>query len=328
VSRVSVIVPTRGRSELLDAALHCALNQVGVDVEVIVVDDGSTDDTAASLARKNDERLRVLRNDTPQGVSAARNRGISHARSRWIAFLDDDDLWAPDKLAAQLHAVETTGRTWVYAGDVNIDSDLRVLSGAPPPDPDTVVRSLDRYNAVPSGASNVMVSSEELERVGTFDPGLTNNEDWDLWIRLARNGPPACVDRPLVAYTMHAEAASKNMERMLRELDIIAQRYGIGVDHAAHLRWAAWSHLLDGERKAAVRYYRQAAGRGDGLSLGRMLMALVVPSPAWRQLSRTRRRYGDASWNREAGEWLAALTTRRQDLADDPRTRLDGEIAP
>ena len=120
---VAVIIPTRGRSQLLGTTLHCALHQVGVELEVIVVDDGSTDDTAALLTRHDDDRLRVLRNDTPQGVSAARNRGIAHARSRWVAFLDDD-LWAPDKLSAQLKAAEAAGLGWVYAGDVNVDNDL------------------------------------------------------------------------------------------------------------------------------------------------------------------------------------------------------------
>jgi glycosyltransferase involved in cell wall biosynthesis len=325
---VTVVIPTRGRSNLLETTLHGALNQTGVDVEVIVVDDGSTDDTAVLLAHHDDDRLRVLRNDTPEGVSAARNRGISHARSRWIAFLDDDDLWAPDKLAAQLEAVDTAGRAWVYAGDVNVDSDLRVLSGAPPPDPDHVVSSLDRYNAVPAGASNVLVSSDQLERVGLFDPILTNNEDWDLWIRLARKGPPAWVNRPLVAYTVHRSGASRNMPKMLQELDVIAQRYDIRIDRASHFRWAAWSHLVDGERRAALRYYGQAVGEGDALSIGRILAALLLPVSVWERLTRTPRRQGDASWNQEARGWLTAFRKDSEDLGDDRPERVEDGIAP
>jgi glycosyltransferase involved in cell wall biosynthesis len=304
---IAVIIPTRGRSQLLGTTLDCALYQIGVDVEVIVVDDGSTDDTAALLKRHDDGRLRVLRNDTPKGVSAARNRGIVHARSRWIAFLDDDDLWAPDKLSAQLEAAEAAGRGWVYTGDVNVDRDLRVLSGAPPPDPDEVVRSLARYNSIPAGASNVVVRADYLERVGVFDPDLRRTEDWDLWIRLARDGPPACVRRPLVAYTMHGSGASRNMPKMIQELDLIARRYDISIDRAAHYRWAAWSHLVNGERGAALRYYRRAVLVGDLPSLGRMAVALVSPGAARRRLWRELLRQPDSAWSRQAQEWLDAL---------------------
>jgi glycosyltransferase involved in cell wall biosynthesis len=277
-----------------------------------VVDDGSTDDTAASLARKHEERLRVLRNDTPQGVSAARNRGISHARSRWIAFLDDDDLWAPDKLAAQLHAVQTTGRRWVYAGDVNIDSDLRVLSGAPPPDPDTVVRSLDRYNAVPAGASNVMVSSEELERVGTFDPALRRTEDWDLWIRLARNGPPAWVARPLVAYHFHARNAYPDTDGIVAEPRVLAVRYGIPVDMAAMHRRAAWSCLLAEERLRAAGHYGRALARGDLMSGVRIAVTLLTPTRRTQHFTLLRGSRRNSGWIREAEVWLGELARSRQ----------------
>jgi glycosyltransferase involved in cell wall biosynthesis len=99
---VSVVVPTRNRSALLELTLRSVLCQRDVDLELIVVDEGSTDDTPTMLAAVADSRLRVIRNDTPRGVSAARNRGAASARADWVAFLDDDDLWAPDKLTRQL----------------------------------------------------------------------------------------------------------------------------------------------------------------------------------------------------------------------------------
>jgi len=304
---VAVVIPTRGRSNLLETTLHGALNQTGVDVEVIVVDDGSTDDTAALLANHDDDRLRVLRNDTPEGVSAARNRGISHARSRWIAFLDDDDLWAPDKLAAQLEAVETAGRAWVYAGDVNVDSDLHVLSGAPPPDPDHVVSSLDRYNAVPAGASNVLVSSDQLERVGLFDPQLHRTEDWDLWIRLARKGPPAWVNRPLVAYHFHGRNADPDTVRIVGEPRVLAGRYGIPVDMAAMHRRAAWSCLLAGRRLRAVGQYGRALARGDLLSGGRAIVALLGAARGTGYFALLKESRKSTPWIHEAEGWLDVL---------------------
>ena len=117
---VSVVVPTRNRSALLALTLRSVLTQRDVDVEVIVVDEASTDDTAAMLDAIADERIRVIRHGTPCGVASARNRGAADARGEWLAFVDDDDLWAPDKLVQQLETAEALGRDWVYTGCVAI----------------------------------------------------------------------------------------------------------------------------------------------------------------------------------------------------------------
>ncbi len=102
---VSVIIPTRNRRQLLELTLRSVLWQRDVDFEVIVVDDGCTDDTPQMLRDLRDPRIRTVRHERSQGVSAARNHGIAEARGEWVAFLDDDDLWAPDKLTQQLDAL-------------------------------------------------------------------------------------------------------------------------------------------------------------------------------------------------------------------------------
>src|ERR671931_448444 len=114
---VTVVVPTHGRWDLLStAALPASLGQEGVDLEVVVVDDGSTDATAEGLARIEDPRLRVVRHDRPHGVAQARNAGIAAARGEWVALLDDDDLWAPWKLRAQLDAAVAERAVFAYGG--------------------------------------------------------------------------------------------------------------------------------------------------------------------------------------------------------------------
>jgi glycosyltransferase involved in cell wall biosynthesis len=306
---VSVVIPTHNRSGLLALTLRSALRQHGVDLEVVVVDDGSTDGTAAAVERLADPRVRMVRHATPLGVSSSRNAGIAEARGRWVAFLDDDDLWAPDKLARQLEAAEAARRSWVYAGTVNVDDRLRVLEGGPPPPPERVPELLNRYNPVPAGASNVMVRADALGRVGGFDPGLRRTEDWDLWIRLAREGPPAAVRRPLVAYRMHPNSnAFVDTAEILIETAVVERRQGIPVDHAAHYRRAAWISLRARRRWRAAGYYAQAVRRGDLRSLARAAVGLAYPGVA--SARRHRRLGGDpelARWRADAQRWLGEL---------------------
>lgn len=314
---VSVVVPTRNRSHLLNLALVSALRQRGVDLEIIVVDDASTDDTVEMVSSLADRGVRLLRQSSCSGVSATRNRGIGEASGEWIAFLDDDDLWGPEKLTLQLEAATRAGRTWVYAGDVNVDESLRVLSGAPPPTPEEIMQALPRYNPVPTGASNVMVRADALAQVGTFDPELRRTEDWDLWIRLARTGPPAFVPRPLVAYRFHMANIVAETAAIVEEPDVLAARYGIPVDRAAMQRRAAWACLRSGSRGRAVRHYARAVAMGDFWSLARGAVALVHPAAGSdRVFALLRGARSNEHWWMEAQAWLDELRAQQAGSMD------------
>jgi glycosyltransferase involved in cell wall biosynthesis len=303
---VSVVLPTRDRADRMRLALRGALAQAGVELEVVVVDDASADGTREAVEAASDPRVRYVRRDRRGGVGAARNDGIDAAGGEWIAFLDDDDLWAPTKLARQLEAVRGSGRGWAYAGEVLVDAEMRVLGGAPPAPPEEVLRRLERYNAVPAGASNVLVSEEVLSRAGGFDPSLTNAEDWDLWIRLARLGPPAWVRDGLVAVAVHPGNASRNMPVMLEAVEVVAARYGLKLDRPRHLRWAAWTAMLDGRRLEAARFYLRAAQAGDPASIARAAAALAAPGLASR---RTRRAPRADRWLEEASAWIRTFAS-------------------
>jgi glycosyltransferase involved in cell wall biosynthesis len=296
---VSVVIPTCGRVDLLASAVSTAMSQEAVQVEVVVVDDGSSDGTALWLTEHYDPRLRVIRHSTRRGVSAARNSGIRAARGRWIAFLDDDDVWAPDKLQSQLSAATAEGRDWVYTGDVHVDEGLQPLGGGPPLSPSEMVLSLGSFNTLPSGASNVMVRAELLSAVGSFDLSLRCTEDWDMWIRLAKTGPPACVPRPLVAYRHHRGNAGMDATPMVEEPKLLAHRYGLTVDMPAMIRRGAWACLRDGRRVKAANYYLRAAALGDIRSLGRAVVALTHPAVG------TVNVYRLIKWTVEARDWAA-----------------------
>lgn len=305
---VSVVIPTRDRPGLLRLALFSALRQRGVDLEIVVVDDGSAEAVGPQIADVIDRRVRIVRRSTPSGVSAARNDGISASTGGWIAFLDDDDLWAPDKLIRQLDLGTETHRTWVYGGDVNVDGAMRVLSASPPPPPDQIMDGLPRFNPVPTGASNVLVRADVLAEVGPFDVLLRRTEDWDMWLRLARTGPPACVDHPLVAYRFHAENIPIETDAIIDEPEVLAARYDIPIDRAAMQRRAAWVCLRSGQRIRAARHYARAVAHGDVRSLGRGVAALLHPDVGSERVFRLQRGTRDERWAEEAQAWLDELS--------------------
>jgi glycosyltransferase involved in cell wall biosynthesis len=163
---VSVVIPTRNRLSLLAQTLHTVLAQA-VELEVIVVDEGSSDSTPGWLARQGDPRVRTIRHDDPRGLPAARNAGAAQARGRWVAFVDDDDLWLPDKLEAQLATADEHGRVWAYGGALDVTSEPRLLRIVRPSSEDA--DDLPWRNVVPGGGSNVVVQRDALEAAGPFD---------------------------------------------------------------------------------------------------------------------------------------------------------------
>jgi glycosyltransferase involved in cell wall biosynthesis len=321
--QVTVVVPTHNRSRLLGLTLRSVLWQREVDLEVVVVDDGSRDDTAAVVAGFGDGRLRLVRHDRPLGVSAARNRGIAEARGGWVGFCDDDDLWSPDKLLRQLQAAAATGRTWVCTGHVNVTPGLRVVGGGPAPTAEEIVRLLPYRNIVPGGGSAVIVRSDALESSGGFDGRLRNAADWELWLRLARRGPPAVVDRPLVAYRLHPGNASLDGAMTLREVEIIEQAHRIRVSRASLYRYLGWWALRTGRRRSALGHFlrgfrhRDALyGLRDGIEDLTYLVqdAAVALATGGRRRARARSRDGGTTavraWRQEAQAWVDNLVER------------------
>lgn len=307
---VSVVIPTRNRSSLLSLTLDSVLHQQHVDIEVVVVDEASTDGTSALLGALNDHRVRVIRHDIPLGVSSARNRGAAAARGAWLAFVDDDDLWAPEKLAAQLDAAQSTGREWAYVGSVNITEQGHIVSGGPPPTADEVVAALPTYNAIPGGGSNVVMRRTAWQQAGQFDIRLRNTEDWEMWIRLAKHGPPACVSRPLLAYRVHTSNASLDTAEIVRGAKLIETLHHTNVDWGVLHRWMAESCLRRGQRGAAVRELIAAALHGQ-LRGALSDIGAIVRRRIPRHLGWTRTEdapVGDA-WTREAAQWLAELSS-------------------
>jgi glycosyltransferase involved in cell wall biosynthesis len=322
---VTVVIPTRNRIDLLRLTLTSVLRQRDVELHVIVVDDGSTDDTAGAVSSFADTRIKFVHLPTSKGVSNARNVGLSEATTEWVTFCDDDDLWSPDKLWRQLAAAQSTLRDWAYTGCVYVNAELMVLNGAPPLPPEEMNVALYRYNAMPAGASNVIVRSDVLKRLGGFDTHVTHLPDWDLWVRLAGWGLPACVEEPLVGYRLHSGNASFRTAEMLAELDGFERRHGVTADrcrfhrHFAHLclrsgrRMEAASHFL----RAAIRFrdgYSRVDIATDGRLVGELLGEIIRrrtgrPRSKWaaQRLQAARLSDPHAAWKAQAQVWLDQL---------------------
>lgn len=288
-----------------------ALGQRGVDVEVVAVDDGSTDATPDRLAERADRRLRVVRHERSRGVAAARNAGIAAARGEWVAFLDDDDLWAPDKLRLQLDAAAAGEASFVYARAIEVDERLRPLARMDSPDPATLPRVLFSKNMLPT-PSVVAARTELVRGTGGFDEGLRVLADWDLWLRLTQRGRAAECPLVLAAYvrhatnmlTTHADRVRPEFEHMREKHADAARAAGIEFGERWLDRWDAGLHLTSGRRRAAAAAYLRAALKDRDLgSLAHAVGVALGPDAHARMRSLRSRRT-------KAPAWLAAYRQR------------------
>jgi glycosyltransferase involved in cell wall biosynthesis len=201
---VSVILPTRDRLELLRGAVASVRAQSEQRFELIVVDDLSTDGTQAYLARlaAEDGRIRVVRNAVAAGGGGARNEGIKLSRGQWVAFIDDDDEWMPNKLEQQLRTL----RSNTTAVACSCSFVVRSGSGASRvfvARANTTVQELLVYNWL-GGASGCLCASEALSDIGGFDAKLKAAQDLDLWVRLRQRGDVVVCAEALVLHQAHA----------------------------------------------------------------------------------------------------------------------------
>jgi glycosyltransferase involved in cell wall biosynthesis len=266
--RISVVMPAFNAAPFITETLKSVLDQTIIDVEVIVVDDGSTDGTRERISGYGD-RVRLLHQDRG-GAAKARNLGVGHARGEWIAFLDADDLWTPDKLERQLALAAETGSSFVFADRINIGE------RGPLPELQSTIQPLrdgDIYEVLLRGnfitTSSVLLRRDVFEQVGRFseDPILPPAEDWDLWLRVAHDHPAAACRLPVVKYRHHLTGASRNVDRMNRARRSVVER-GLNLPRGRTLAprvqrqiWSAmwatngWDAARHGYKAAALQFY-------------------------------------------------------------------------
>jgi glycosyltransferase involved in cell wall biosynthesis len=185
---VSVIIPTYNREDLICKPIRSVLNQSYQNFEIIVVDDYSTDDTENVVASINDSRIRYIRHQRNSGPAIARNTGIENSTGSYVAFLDSDDEWLPEKLEKQLNLFQKCGSEvgCIYTGLAAVDKFNQVQIVKSPSDRGCLRDRLLYSNCIGT-PSTVMVKRNYLEHVQGFDPNMPSTEDADLWLRLSEH---------------------------------------------------------------------------------------------------------------------------------------------
>jgi glycosyltransferase involved in cell wall biosynthesis len=304
---LSIIIPCFNVAQYVEVAVESALDQTFHDLEVIVVEDGSTDSTpivlAALAARRMDPRLRIVHQPNG-GLAAARNTGIELARGAFIGFLDSDDAWMPDKAErhlATMQADPTIGISFsnsAYMTEAGSRTGTFLLAGKQSPS----LHDMIRRNHVGNGSAPV-VRRACFEVAGLFRPDLKSCEDYEMWCRILWLCPhrAALLAKPLTLYRLRETSLSFNFEKFLENADramgylqdampnVPARVFRAG--HAEHYRIAAWKAISTDQTKAGRTLLMRAFALRPGLLVSDWraigsLVALILPLKSRMRLAR------------------------------------------
>lgn len=300
VPEVSAIITTYRRADVLPRAIRSVLDQTVDHIEVIVVDDEPSEEAADVVRRIADPRVSYIAHETNRGLSAARNTGVRAARSPYVAFLDDDDEWAPEKLERQLEAMDeckgdvvvTSFELWRRPDGSETLRDIR-LDG-------DVHETLLRDDMV--HMQTLLVPTHSLRASGGFDEQLFHHEDLDMALRLSRDHPFVTVPEPLTVLHVTPGSLSRNIDNRIRALErIISKHVELREDRRLRSRWTYRLARLHGEAgdRSAWRHLLWRAVRLDPTNsrAAAMFAVSVVGGPAlqlrlaaWRNRLGRRRR--------------------------------------
>ena len=285
---VAVVIPVYNRRAVIGRAIETVLAQTWADLEIIVVDDGSTDDTATVVESIGDERLRLIRHERNMGGGAARNSGINASTAPYIAFLDSDDEWLPTKLERQLAVFEQSGDRvgLVYTGSELVYADGKTGTRLPQHRGD-LTQALLRKNVV-GGASVSMVRRAALQATGGFDEMLPARQDIDLWLRISEHFLVDYV--PEVLARIHQDGdtdrISADPATRLRARELYFEKHRGRLVSAGvvgpYLRSFGWLHQRTaGDRVVARRLYRTAVEENPFSPAAHLLMFGTYLPPRW-----------------------------------------------
>jgi len=234
---ISVIIPVYNGEITIQQTIESLINQTFIDFEIIVINDGSQDSTLDIISTIQDPRIKVF-SYSNAGLSASRNRGISLASGEFISFLDADDRWTPDKLQAQLEALQANLEAAVaYSWTDYVDENGQVLrSGTRISVSGNVYEKLLVRNFLENG-SNALIRRQAFTEVGNFDESLTAAEDWDMYVRLANRYHFVVVRSPQILYRVSTTSMSTNVTKQeAASLQVIEKAFNQAPESLQHLK--------------------------------------------------------------------------------------------
>jgi glycosyltransferase involved in cell wall biosynthesis len=224
---VSVIIPTYNRAHTIVRALNSILNQTYHHIEVIIVDDGSTDNTEAVVNNMYDHRINYIKHPSNKGAAAARNTGIQHSRGEYIAFQDSDDEWCPEKLELQMKvfkrsSLETgvvyTGFWWIKENTKTYIPSAKIKKKE-----GDITKIILEGNFITTQAT--VISAKCFKKVGMFDEGLPRFQDWELWIRISKYYKFMFIDKPLLNVYYQKSSISSDLNARIKARELILKKH-------------------------------------------------------------------------------------------------------
>lgn len=262
---ISVIITTCNRREKLRRAINSVLTQTFTPIEIIVVDNASTDKTFEMIKDIQADRLQYIRHQQNLGGPAARNSGIRAARAKFIAFLDDDDQWMPTKLEKQYQKMNEGPSSigLVYAGAEVFDEVRQKVTQVNKPQYKGNVHERLLLGTILSSVSSVLVRKECFDRVGLFDESLTSCQDWDMWLRISVSFEFDFVEDILTRINMHGFQISANYAALIpgrtRMIEKHAEEFkGHPGIYVVHLKRVGKLHCINGTWKLAWPWFKKA----------------------------------------------------------------------
>lgn len=278
------------------------VRQVGVDLQLIVVVEGSTDGTREALAKCGLPNLEVVHHSQPRGVSAARNAGLSRAEGEYIGFIDDDDFWSPTRVLDAIEAMQSDirGAAWASCGAAIIEGTMRVFGFQGAPAADMTLDDLRKANFVPGGGSAIVARTEFVRATGGFSSEFADLADWDLWLRLIRLTPLAIVNQYQIAYTFDTRTPSHtNVARSVKELTELRAKHQFGIAGNADVdqgKWNQWiwsQYWRARDRPSMGHLWMSEAKRTRSpMDVGRAVGFRILPVDAQAMIHRMLRRRG------------------------------------
>lgn len=287
---ISAIIPVYNGEKTIQETIESVLNQTWFDLELIVINDGSQDSTLDIISSISDSRIKVFSYPNA-GLAASRNRGISHASGEYIAFLDADDLWTPNKLESQWKALQENPQAAVaYSWTDCVDESGQFLRRG-----SYITVNGDAYSNLLlidflENGSSALIRRQAIDAVGGFDESLTAAEDWDLWLKLASRYHFVAVASAQILYRVSTDSMSANVWKMEAAcLQVIERAFAVAPDSLQHLKKHSLGNIykyltfksLAGfpERKralAAIKLLWRAVKCDSDLLRSRVLLKVLV----------------------------------------------------